>query len=71
MRKILSERNMVGVLFVVAFAVFYFAQEDAHRAEQMYLNPETTSIPLVSPAKQTAASAVQPVKQSTKTVAAE
>ncbi|RYG42660.1 MAG: hypothetical protein EOO01_22685 [Chitinophagaceae bacterium] len=71
MRKILSERNIVAVLFVVAFVVFYFAQEDAKRIEQMYLNPETTSIPLISPAKQTAGNVTQPAKQSEKTVTAE
>ncbi len=38
MRKFLSEKNIVVILFVVALVVFSFAQEDAKKAEKMYLN---------------------------------
>ena len=35
MRKILSEKNFAGFLFVVALVVFSFAQQDAKKAEKM------------------------------------
>ena len=38
MRKFLSERNIVVILFAVALVVFSFAQEDAKKAEKMYLD---------------------------------
>ena len=71
MRKILSEKNIIGILFVVAFVVFYFAQEDAKRIEPMYRNAETTSIPLLSPAKQTAGNTVPATRQSARSEHAE
>jgi hypothetical protein len=52
MRKILSEKNIVVILFVVALVVFSFAQEDARKAEKMYLNADASG--LVTPPKQTA-----------------
>ncbi len=42
MKKILSERNFVVVLFVVAFVVFSFAQEDAKKIEKMYHHGDGT-----------------------------
>ena len=63
MRKILSERNIVAVLFVVAFVVFYFAQEDAKRTERMYIHDETTLLPLLTPSKQTAGNIVAPARK--------
>ena len=49
MKKILSERNLVVVLFIAALTIFSFAQEDAEKAEK--LNRDSTAIPsiLVSP----------------------
>jgi hypothetical protein len=63
MRKILSEKNIVVLLFVVAFVVFYFAQEDVKRAEQMHLNAEAISPSLISTARQTAGNTVVPEKK--------
>lgn len=54
MRKILSERNFVVILFVVAFVVFYFAQEDAKKVEKMYLNADASSPSVIPTPKQTA-----------------
>ena len=34
MRKFLSERNLVIVLFIVALVVFSFAQADAHKLDE-------------------------------------
>lgn len=52
MRKILSERNIVVILFVVAFVVFSFAQEDAKKVEKMYQHTNASS--LISTPKPTA-----------------
>jgi hypothetical protein len=71
MRKILSERNIVVVLFVVAFVVFYFAQEDVKRAEQMHLNAEATSPSLLSPAKQTTGNNVVLQQKTVKSIGVE
>lgn len=38
MKKILSERNLVVVLFIAALTVFSFAQEDAKKAEKLNHN---------------------------------
>lgn len=54
MRKILSERNFVIILFIVAFVVFSFAQEDAKKVEKMYQNSGSTASSLVSTPKHTA-----------------
>jgi uncharacterized membrane protein YeiH len=71
MRKILSERNIVAVLFVVAFVVFYFAQEDAKKVERMYRIDDTTALPVFSPVQQTASNQAGPAKQPARTVHAE
>jgi len=49
MKKILSERNLVVVLFIAALVIFSFAQEDAEKAEK--LNRDAAILPslLVSP----------------------
>jgi uncharacterized membrane protein YeiH len=60
MRKILSERNIVVILFVVALVVFSFAQEDARKAEKMYLNADASG--LITPPKQTAGNTTADVK---------
>lgn len=35
MKKLLSERNLVVILFLAALTVFSFAQEDAKKIEKM------------------------------------
>jgi hypothetical protein len=52
MKKILSERNLVVVLFIAALTVFSFAQEDAKKAEKLNNTAAVSSL-LPSP-KQTA-----------------
>jgi hypothetical protein len=52
MKKILSERNLVVVLFIAALTIFSFAQEDAKKAEKLN-NTDGVSSLLPSP-KQTA-----------------
>ena len=58
MRKILSERNFVFILFVVALVVFSFAQEDAKKIEKLYLNADAAGSSLISTPKQTAGNIV-------------
>jgi hypothetical protein len=70
MRKILSERNFVVILFVVAFVVFYFAQEDAKKVEKMYLNADASSPSFISTPRQTAGSNV-PVNKTVKSIGVE
>ena len=53
MKKILSERNLVVVLFIAALTIFSFAQEDAKKAQKLNHNTDNVSSLLVSP-KQTA-----------------
>lgn len=71
MRKILSEKNIVVVLFVVAFVVFYFAQEDVKKAERLYQSAKVSSPSLISPAPQTAGNEISPVNKSVKSIGAE
>ena len=71
MRKILSERNVVVVLFIVAFVVFYFAQEDAKKNEQMYQDAEASSPSLISPAKQTTGNHIVPENKAVKSIGVE
>jgi len=52
MRKVLSERNIVAILFVVALVVFSFAQEDAKKAEKMHFNADAGDF--ITTPKQTA-----------------
>lgn len=70
MRKFLSERNFVVILFVVAFVVFYFAQEDAKKIEKMYMNTNASSEPFLAPATQTAGNNV-PVDKAAKSIGIE
>jgi len=37
MRRILSERNLVVILFVLALVVFVFAQRDTKQMEMLYM----------------------------------
>lgn len=59
MKKILSERNLVVVLFIAALTIFSFAQEDAKKAEKLNRDSSNVSSFLVSP-KQTASN-INPV----------
>jgi hypothetical protein len=52
MRKILSERNWVVILFITALIVFSLAQEDAKKAEKLYQHNSTASS-LLAPPEQT------------------
>ncbi|MGK2860520.1 MAG: hypothetical protein ACSLE0_01185 [Chitinophagaceae bacterium] len=54
MKKILSERNFVIFLFVMAFVVFSFAQEDAKKVEKMYQDAGLSGSSLIVSPKQTA-----------------
>ena len=53
MKKILSERNLVVVLFIAALTIFSFAQEDAEKAERLNRDSVGASSLFFSP-KQTA-----------------
>jgi hypothetical protein len=44
MRKILSERNLVVLLFVSALVIFTFAQQDINKVEHLY-SPAITVMP--------------------------
>jgi hypothetical protein len=57
MKRILSERNLVVILFITALTVFSLAREDAKKAEQLFHNNSTGSSLLASP-KQTSSTAV-------------
>jgi hypothetical protein len=70
MRKFLSERNFVVILFVVAFVVFYFAQEDAKKIEKMYMNGSASSSSFLSPSRQTAGNDI-PANKVTKSIGVE
>lgn len=54
MRKILSEKNFVVILFVMAFVVFSLAQEDAKKVEKMYQPNSSNASFFISTPKQTA-----------------
>jgi len=43
MRKFLSERNIVVILFVLVLITFSFAQEDSKKMEQMYSGINTSA----------------------------
>jgi len=62
MKKILSERNLVIVLFIAALTIFSFAQEDAEKAEKLSRDSVGAASLFISP-KQTAhiTPAVKPV----------
>jgi uncharacterized membrane protein len=42
-KKILSEKNLVVILFVMVFIIFSLAQEDTRKIEQMYLDTNTSA----------------------------
>ncbi len=41
MRRLLSERNFVVLLFVIALGVFVMAQQDAKKIEKKYMSPDS------------------------------
>ena len=70
MKKILSERNLVVVLFIAALTIFSFAQEDAKKAEKLNQNTVSASSLLASP-KQTAGNSTAVDEPATATSPAE
>lgn len=58
MKKILSERNLVVILFIAAFVVFSFAQEDAKKIEKMQQGSVVSGSELILTPKQTAGNLV-------------
>ncbi len=54
MKKVLSERNLVVILFIVAFVVFSFAQQDAKKVEKMQHRTAESAATLIANPKQTA-----------------
>ena len=54
MKKVFNERNIVVVLFIAAFVVFSFAQEDAKKIERMQGGVVVTNPSIISSPKQTA-----------------
>lgn len=42
-RRILTERNLVVVLFVMVLVIFSMAQEDTKKIEQMYIDTNSSS----------------------------
>jgi cell shape-determining protein MreC len=54
MRRILSERNLVVVLFVMALVVFVFAQQDTKKIEKIYMDHNSASSSLMSSPRQSA-----------------
>lgn len=51
MRRILSERNFVILLFVTALVVFVIAQQDTKRIEKTFMNPDT-AVSTLSPSNE-------------------
>jgi hypothetical protein len=49
MRRILSERNLVVILFVVALVVFVFAHRDTKQMEMLYLEEGSAISTLSTP----------------------
>ena len=43
-RRILSEKSLVVILFVLVVVVFSFAQEDTRKIEEMYFDPASSSV---------------------------
>jgi hypothetical protein len=54
MRKILSEKSLVVILFIAALVVFSFAQEDARKVEKMYLEAGAAGSYIIKHPRQTA-----------------
>jgi uncharacterized integral membrane protein len=51
MRRILSERNLVVIVFVLALIVFVFAHRDTRHMEMMYMDKGTAISSLSIPHK--------------------
>jgi hypothetical protein len=60
MKRILSERNLAGILFIAALIVFSFAQEDAKKIEKMNQSADVSSL---VPAPQKTAQDFTPAKK--------
>jgi hypothetical protein len=49
MRRILSERNLVVIVFVLALVVFVFAHRDTRQMEMMYMDKANALSSLSTP----------------------
>ncbi|MEI9911838.1 MAG: hypothetical protein WDO71_20655 [Bacteroidota bacterium] len=49
MKRILSERNIVVILFVMVLVTFSFAQEDTKKIERMFLDSNSVTSQNESP----------------------
>ena len=50
-RRILSERNLVVVLFIMVLVIFSLAQEDTKKIEKMYPPSNSSAVSSVDPAE--------------------
>jgi len=48
-RLVLSERNLVVVLFVMVLVIFSLAQEDTKKIEKLYLDTNSSSASSLTP----------------------
>ena len=60
MRRILSEKNLVVILFVMVLITFSLAQEDSKKMEKLYSGANTSTASLL--AHQTGNSSSEPVE---------
>jgi hypothetical protein len=50
MRRVLTERNLVVVLFVMVFITFFFAENDSKKIERLYTPDHSAKfVPVASP----------------------
>jgi hypothetical protein len=50
MRRVLTERNFVVVLFVMVFITFFFAENDSKKIERLYTPENSAKLnPVASP----------------------
>lgn len=63
MRRILSEKNLVVVLFIMVLVIFSLAQEDTEKIERMYQNANSPAVSL--PVEAQTAEAEIPAKEIT------
>jgi hypothetical protein len=67
MKRILSERNLVVILFLAALTVFSFAREDAKKFEKISQDSKASSL-LSAPQKTASASEIQKKTEQTVSV---
>ena len=49
MKKVIAERNIVVMLFILVLITFSFAQRDSKRLEQLYISADKTKASLTLP----------------------